>query len=384
MRNKVFTFILLISCIACNSIPKHATLIEEFPSTCMLQGDSIKNFDSELGIMAILNAGNYFICPSHRTDYHFAVYKKDSLKKICDIFPKGRGAGEFIAPAYFSQYQTESKETKIWVLEQALNQYLKINLSKTISSDSLHIEKTYDLSPFKSYSYRNMYVINDDLLFATRDDQDCKHVFLHLADKQQQEIDFSLPIPIRPYTHYISQTISAKHPSQPHFVSAYFNFPQIDFINEQGIYKTIFYKEIIQPRQSTLSQSEYEYFSCVCCDNNYVYALYNPYNATEDTYLETSEVLVFSWQGEAIQKYIIPFTTYICIDSENQRLYALNTQKETFNTTVYTLPFSLGWRQATRQDSRTTACWNGHCKPEEGGKPRGDGKGVGTFFKQTK
>ena len=45
MRNKVFTFILLISCIACNSIPKHATLIEEFPSTYVLQGDSIKDFD---------------------------------------------------------------------------------------------------------------------------------------------------------------------------------------------------------------------------------------------------------------------------------------------------------------------------------------------------
>lgn len=109
-------------------------------------------------------------------------------------------------------------------------------------------------------------------------------------------------------------------------------------MNEQGIYKTVFYKEIIIPRQANMSQSEYEYFNCVCSDSNYVYALYNPYNATEDTYLNTSEILVFSWQGEPVRKYVIPFATYICIDAENQRLYALNTQKEPFNTTVYALP----------------------------------------------
>ena len=337
-KNILIINILIILCSACNRIPKHATLIENFPASCTLQGDSIRNFDNELGIMAILNAGNYFVCPSHRTDFHFAVYQKDNLQKVGEILPQGRGAGEFIAPAYFSQYKIESNETKIWILEQALNQYLKINLSKTILSDSLHIEKAYDLSSFKSYSYRDMYAINEDLLFATRDDQDCKHTFLHLAEKQEQEIDFSLPIPIHPYTHYISQTISTKHPTMPYFVSAYFNLPQIDFINEQGIYKTIFYKEIIIPRQANMSQSEYEYFNCVCSDSNYVYALYNPYNATEDTYLNTSEILVFSWQGEPVQKYIIPFATYICIDTENQRLYAINTQKETFNTTVYNLP----------------------------------------------
>ena len=125
-KNILIINILIILCSACNRIPKHATLIENFPASCTLQGDSIRNFDNELGIMAILNAGNYFVCPSHRTDFHFAVYQKDNLQKVGEILPQGRGAGEFIAPAYFSQYKIESNETKIWILEQALNQYLKI------------------------------------------------------------------------------------------------------------------------------------------------------------------------------------------------------------------------------------------------------------------
>ena len=338
MKKNLLVLGLFIACMACNRLPEQAVLVEDFPATYTLQGDSIRNFDDELGIMAILNAGDYFLCPSHGTDYHFAVYQKDSLQKVGNILPQGRGAGEFMAPAYFNQYDQENGETKIWILERTLNQYLKVNLTKTLLDDSLYIEKYYDLSSFKSYTYRDMYVLNEDLLFATREDQDCKHVFLHLKEKQQQEIDFSLPFVDCPSAFYIAQTISAKHPALPYFVSAYFHLPQIDFMNEQGIYKTIFYKEIIIPRQTNMSQSEYEYFNCVCSDSNYVYALYNPYNATEDTYLNTSEILVFSWQGEPVRKYVIPFATYICIDAENQRLYALNTQKEPFNTTVYALP----------------------------------------------
>ena len=96
-----------------------------------------------------------------------------------------------MAPAYFNQYDQENGETKIWILERTLNQYLKVNLTKTLLDDSLYIEKCYDLSSFKSYTYGDMYVLNEVLLFATREDQECKHVFLHLKEKQQQEIDFS-------------------------------------------------------------------------------------------------------------------------------------------------------------------------------------------------
>ena len=97
--------------------------------------------------------------------------------------------------------------------------------------DSLYIEKYYDLSSFKSYAYKDMYVLNEDLLFATREDQDCKHVFLHLKEKQQQEIDFSLPFVDCPSAFYIAQTISAKHPALPYFVSFVSSYRLLSLIN---------------------------------------------------------------------------------------------------------------------------------------------------------
>ena len=82
MKKNLLVLGLFIACMACNRLPEQAVLVEDFPATYTLQGDSIRNFDDELGIMDILNAGDYFLCPSHGTDYHFAVYQKDSLTNM--------------------------------------------------------------------------------------------------------------------------------------------------------------------------------------------------------------------------------------------------------------------------------------------------------------
>lgn len=327
----IVSFLLL----SCNSIPKNSVLIKDFPSTIVLKGDSITVFDEELGIMGLINAGDFILCSSHGTDYHYSIYKLDSLQKTGNFLKVGRGAYEFIAPDYFSQYQVEDKDTKIWILERALNKYFKINLNKTILYDSLIIDKEYNLLPFKNSSYRDIIMFKEDLLFATEDEQDCKHVFLDLSKSKKNVIPSALSFPKRYNIHEISQTISTKHPTKSFVASAFFNFPQIDLINEKGIFKTIFYKKAILPRETSLSQREDDYFNCICCDTNYIYALYNP---THDLNGNISEILTFTWQGEAIRKYIIPFSTSIFIDNNTKRLFAVNPQKESYNTSVYQLP----------------------------------------------
>lgn len=333
MKNTLF--ILSIVLYACNTIPENSIIVENFPSTILLKSDSITNFDDELGLMALYDAGNFILCNSHKTAYHYSIYSKDSLYKLCNILKEGRGPGEFIAPDYFSQYQIENKETKIWILERAINKYFKINIDKTITQDSLFIEKDYDLKPFRNTDYREMYHINENLLFATEDQQDCQHVLLHLLKNEKEFIPLSLPFPNRPNVHEISQNISTKHPTKSYIASAYFNFPQIDLIDAGKIYKTIFYKKVIFPLETSSAQSNDEYFNCICSDTNFIYVLYNP---TSDTPPKTSDILVFSWQGEAICKYVIPYSTYFFIDGKKNCLYTINTQKETYNTYICNLP----------------------------------------------
>lgn len=327
--------ILPIILISCNSIPKNSVVIKNFPYTTTLKGDSVTFFDEELGIMGFNDAGNFILCSSHGTEYHYSVYTKDSHSKVGDILKEGRGPEEFIAPDYFSQYKIENKETKIWILERARNKYFKINLTKTLLQDSLFIEKEYNLSSFRNTQYRDMYHLNENLLFATEDQQDCKHTYLDLTNNKKKIIPPILSFPNHFNIHEISQTISTKHPVKPLIASTFFNFPQIDLINEKEIYKTIFYPKVIFPRETSITQREEEYFNSICCDTNFIYALYNP---TYTLNGKISEILVFSWQGNAICKYIIPFSTYIFIDAKNKRLYALNAQKEIYNTTLYHLP----------------------------------------------
>lgn len=318
----------------CHTIPQHSVVIEDFPWTKNWEGDSINSFDEELGITGLYDAGDFILCASHRTDYHFSVYSKNEHHKLKDIFKVGRGAGEFIAPAYFSQYQTVDEETKIWILERALNRFFKINLNRTIAHDSLYIEEEYDLSAFRNSDYRAMYLLEDNLFFATEDQHDCKHVFLRPVEKEKEIIPPAFQFPKRPDIHEISQVISTKHPTESYIASAFFNFPQIDLLNEQGRYKTIFYPKVIYPRETTMNQRDDEYFNHICCDTNFIYALYNPTNQDNNS---DSEILIFSWQGEAVGKCVIPFATFIFIDRQNNRLYAMNPRKETYNTFIYDL-----------------------------------------------
>ena len=47
MKKNLLVLGLFIACMACNRLPEQAVLVEDFPATYTLQGDSIRNFDDE-------------------------------------------------------------------------------------------------------------------------------------------------------------------------------------------------------------------------------------------------------------------------------------------------------------------------------------------------
>ena len=136
-----------------------------------------------------------------------------------------------------------------------------------------------------SYTHllREVFLLNDTLLFGTEDYKACKHMLLNLKDSSinyiPQTINFSEsydPFPI-------SQTISTYSPDKKYIASAYFNFHRIDFIDDKGeIFKIIFYKDYINPLSVNLSQESEEYFSAICSDQKYIYALYNRENIEQN------------------------------------------------------------------------------------------------------
>ena len=332
---KVFLFLI----VACQKMPENFLVVTEFPVSEKLKGDTVHYFDSELGILDIKDAGKYWLCRSHRTDYHFALFSKDGSEKVAELCVKGRGAGEFIAPAYFSQYATESGHLKIWILERALSEMIKINVDKSIQADSICIEEKFPLVTLTRNSFRDLFYWGDSLFMGTSDDRECLHLLLDWKNREVKSVEPVLKFPDRFDVHSISQSVSAKHPSKPLMVSAFYNFPQIDFIGDDGkIYKTVFYKEMIKPMQVTASQEDELFFADVCCNARYVYVLYNRESSVEeDINPDESKILVFDWEGVPVREYNIPYASSICLDEGINRLYALNPRKEAYNTTIYVL-----------------------------------------------
>lgn len=332
-----FVFFLLL--VACDRIPGNSVVVTDFPVSEKLKGDTVNYFDSELGILDIKDAGKYWLCRSHRTDYHFAVFSKEGLGKVAELCVNGRGAGEFIAPTYSSQYVTEDGDLKIWILERALSEFVKINVDKSIREDSIFIEEKYPLLALTRNSFRDLFYYGDSLFMGTSDDGACLHVLLDWKKKEVKNIEPILKFPDNFDVHGISQSVSVKHPSKPLMVSAFYNFPQIDFMDGKGnVYKTVFYKEMIKPMQVTDSQEDELFFADVCSSTQYVYVLYNRESEVEDDInTKESKILVFDWEGTPIREYCIPYASSICWNGALHQLYVLNPGKEFYNTTVYSL-----------------------------------------------
>lgn len=324
--------------IGCQYLPKNVIIVNTFPSSQHIKGNEMQTFDNELGIISLQSTDRFYICGSHKTDYHFSIYSKENMAKVTDLCKRGRGPNEFIAPAFYSQYETENNQIKIWVLDRATSQLAKINLDQSIEKGETHIEKSFSLLDYTRFSLREVFLLNDTLLFGTEDYKACKHMLLNLKDSSinyiPQTINFSEsydPFPI-------SQTISTYSPDKKYIASAYFNFPRIDFIDDKGeIFKIIFYKEYINPLSVNLSQESEEYFSAICSDQKYIYALYNRENIEQNEIKTNSSIFVFTWNGEPIKECIIPYATYINIDKQTQTLLAIDINKEKNIVTSYLL-----------------------------------------------
>ena len=173
---------LLVSIIysSCQSLPNNTIIINDFPSSIHLKGNENQYFDKELGIISLQTTNRYFICNTHRTDYHFSIYSKDTIIKRINLCKKGRGSNEFIAPAFFSQFENQNNQTKIWVLDRAVSQLVKINIDLSIKEDKTYIEESLSLLDYIRFPLKDIFFINDTLLFGTEDNDECRHFLLNL------------------------------------------------------------------------------------------------------------------------------------------------------------------------------------------------------------
>lgn len=204
-----------------------------------------------------------------------------------------------------------------------------INIEKSIHEKKTYIETTLSLADYNRQSFRELFQLNDSTIFGTEDFKECKHFYINLRDSGIKYINPMFKFADDPDPFPIAQTISTINPKNRYIASAYFNFPQIDLINNTGnIYKTILYNEYINPRHVTPLHANEEYYSTISSDSDYIYALYNRGNSLVDEIKTTSSIFVFSWDGVPVCEIKIPYATYLCVDPIEHILYSIDINKE--------------------------------------------------------
>ncbi len=333
MNHKLYIIVaLLITTISSCKHKEKLYIVDSFPVEETLTGEVISSFNSDIGILGIKQAGEYVICDMWKQDYFFNVYDAENrlAGKLC---MKGNGPDEFLAPAYYGQYDSEC----VWILERARELFFKVNLHKSLAQGKTVIEERFNLSKYPGLQSRNLFYINDELFFGTNDNTSCATFTLN---PKTSEIKFNphvLDFPISSVTHQISQSMATLKPDRKLVATSFFYLPQIDIYSSEGKrLKTIFYKKVVEPATLDVFQGLQDYYIQVFSTDEYIYALY-----TEPLDYETigHYIQVFDWDGNPVASLNVGPTTDFYVTRNNKKLVALDFNAETDNVKSYDISF---------------------------------------------
>jgi hypothetical protein len=306
-------------------------IVESFPVEKTLTAEIIPAFDSHVGMLGVRPAGEYVVGLLWKQDYFFDIFDTEHnlVGKLCRL---GNGPNEFLAPAYFGQYDEEG----IWILERERGLFVKIDISKSLAQGQTVIEKKIDLSQYPGLHPRNVFYITDELLFGTNDDSLCATFTLN---PKTSEIKFNphvLDFPISPTTHSISQSMATLKPDRKKVATSFFRLPQIDMYSSKGErLKTVFYKEIVEPSMIDIYDGCYYYLNIFSTDD-YIYALYEEPVGDERT---ENYIHVFDWNGNPIASLKVDTTTDFYVSPDDKQLITLNFDAETDVVKKYDISF---------------------------------------------
>lgn len=322
--------------ISCKSLPDNPyTIVESFPVEKMSTGEPIADIDEHIGLFGIKDAAEYIVCTQWKQDYFFKIFDKDF--RFCgEICMRGNGPDEFLAPIYFGQYEIEDGDTKIWILERPSARFMKINLSETLGSNKPIVETEYDLHKYQGLLPRNLFFINDDLLFGTNDDELCETFVLNPRNDKLSYNDHAMSFSITPYTHSLSQNMITLKPDKTMSAACFFALPQIDIYTSDGKrIKTVFYEKIVVPQKIDVTDIR-DYYSQIYSTDEFIFALYRDL-IEKDSY--ENYIHVFSWKGEPLASVKISTASDFFFDDNGKNIVTVDFDAETNAVCMYDLSF---------------------------------------------
>ena len=325
---------MLLACMAlmagCSGGPSGPySVVTGFPVEKAPESVPEHRLDDNIGVYDISMVGDYVLVVEKRREHFYTLYDKE-LNRICEFANKGRGPGEYLAPAYYGEYEiTAGGNPVLSIYDRALFRYGRIEID--CNDGKAHIVSSTSLPSDSPLEIRFLRKCADGYA-GVLDVEDCRFFTCDSAFSGITCCDPVFPFPDKISAHETAQTVSCMDPGCGRVASAYYNFPQIDIRTVDGsLVKSVFIGEIVKP-EDVSQETACDYFLKIEAAGNHIYALYE--DPAQPVY---SSILVFDWNGNPVESYRIGRAVSFTVDAPGKRILALNEDQDVSICSAYAL-----------------------------------------------
>lgn len=307
--------ILIIICV-CYACSNDTRIISEFPINQKLKGRPIKALDSLYNAYSIIKLDNKYLLTLKGED-KFLCICDNNFHIIKKCLKKGHGNNEWIAPLITGQSTYIKGETYAYVLERDKNKFYAVNIN-SLSDTRIKIE---------DFSSKQLYGIS--YVYRTEDKKYIGSKLVDLAELFTYDSRNNITQPIRISSmessmfsankFELSQTLATYSNAQRKLAVAYFSFPIIHILDDNGEYSITLQIEKNIPKYTNKNAIfPHSYLVDICSTKDYIYILYdNPKNK------HGMNILVISWSGTAVARYDVPQLTCFTVDEDNKKFIGI-------------------------------------------------------------
>ncbi len=342
---RVSIFILLFIFISCNKNKFNAEFVGSFPPPVELTGERI--FKSEYGLRNLIKIDSLMIITTTRdTLIHIYDVEQNFIKSMGT---KGRGPTEFNAPPLFLQSLKKDSTTYIFILNHNLLTFSRINLTATLDSNKIVIDKRYNL-PGELVGTSQIFFINNTLLAGMYDDHFSKQLdekrglFFYHPDTKK-----FITVPLYNYKVEPYKTISvaipasnanargaAIKPDRTKIALISLMYPMLEIldINSSNVKRYLLKEKLPElpfKVRAIRKRKIINYYNNLTVSNNHIYLLYFGGTLSEYVTPHPTRIQVLDWKGHPQAQYLIPAEYTIVkfiVDEKNKVFYGLSYVKD--------------------------------------------------------
>ncbi|MFC3415467.1 BF3164 family lipoprotein [Algoriphagus hitonicola] len=327
----------------------HEISKEDFPLIRKIYGEKIltDNYNHHHKIFVI---DKYLLTMVNSGDNHYHVFDKNSQEYLGPVGVRGEGPNEWEIPqTTVGQFTKSGDEIHLWNFDFLRGNFNKINLTKTLSSNSAYpVLLDTERINMRDFPYFQLFKGNNGKIYANGWIYETNRVRLKSYNPNTKEVEKSGLFPrIKNSNHLPAEVMNSlyggsfdKHPSKDVFVQAMFMFDRIDIFDENlnlirsivdgENWKDDFYDgNDINPSINFL-RPRINGYNGLAVSENFIFALEAKQNeGTDDEIENESFIRIYNWEGEPLAYFEVEHDlSSIDIDEDEGILYATDYSHE--------------------------------------------------------